>query len=92
MEHGRVELEIDDLTKGALKKLVKTLMTAEDKEKALDKARDDEEKESEDRANLKEESNGKGPAPKVTSEDIPKALRDKAEEDEDEDEDEKKDK
>ena len=91
MEHGRVELEIDDLTKGALKKLVKTLMTAEGKEKALDKARDDEEKESEDRANLKEESNGKGPAPKVTSEDIPKALRDKAEEDED-DEDEKKDK
>jgi len=90
MEHGRVELEIDDLTKGALKKLVKTLMTAEDKEKALDKARDDEEKESEDRANLKEESNGKGPAPKVTSEDIPKALRDKAEEDEDDDE--KKDK
>lgn len=82
MEHGRVELEIDDLTKGALKKLVKTLMTAEDRQKALDKAKDDEELESEDRANLKEETNGKGPAPKVTSEDIPKAIRDKAEEDE----------
>lgn len=89
MEHGRVELEIDDLTKGALKKLVKTLMSADDREKALDKAKEDEELESEDRANLKEETNGKGPAPKVTSEDIPKAIRDKAEEDEDEDEDKK---
>lgn len=91
MEHGRVELEIDDLTKGALKKLVKTLMSADDREKALDKAKEDEEKESEDRANLKEEKNGKGPAPKVTSEDVPKDLRDKVEED-DEEEDEKKDK
>ena len=92
MEHGRVELEIDDLTKGALKKLVKTLMTAEDRQKALDKAKDDEEKESEDRASLKEETNGKGPAPKVTSEDVPKDLRDKVEEDEEDEEDEKKDK
>ena len=85
MEHGRVELEIDDLTKGALKKLVKTLATAEDRQKALDKAKDDEELESEDRANLKEETNGKV-STKVTSEDIPKAI-DKAEED---DEDEKR--
>ena len=89
MEHGRVELDIDDLTKSALKKMVKTMLTKEDREKALDKAKDDEEKESEDRASLKEETNGKGPAPKVTSEDVPKDLRDKVEEDE---EDEKKDK
>ena len=85
MEHGRVELDIDDLTKSALKKMVKTMLTKEDREKALDKAKDDEEKESEDRANLKEEKNGKHSAPNVTSEDIPKDLRDKVEEDEDED-------
>ena len=91
MEHGRVELDIDDLTKSALKKMVKTMLSKEDRDKALDKAKDDEEKESEDRANLKEEKNGKHNAPAVTSEDIPTDIRDKVEED-DEDEDEKKDK
>ena len=61
------------------------------REAAREAAADEAEAESEDRANLKEEKTGKSPAPKVTSEDIPKDIRDAVgKDDEDEDEEENK--
>ena len=87
---GAIELEIDDISKAGLKRIVKSLMSGECKAAAREAASEEAEAESEDRANLKEEKTGKSPAPKVTSEDIPKDIRDAVGKDEDEDEDEDK--
>ena len=83
---GAIELEIDDISKAGLKRIVKSLMSGECKEAAREAASDEAEAESEDRANLKEEKTGKSPAPKVTSEDIPKDIRDAVGKDDEEEE------
>ena len=90
MEKLGAKVEIDDISKAGLKRIVKSLMSGECKAAAREAASEEAEAESEDRANLKEEKTGKSPAPKVTSEDIPKDIRDAVGKDEDEDEDEDK--
>jgi len=77
-------LDLDDLTPAQLRKLIKKMMARglrkkEDDDKELEKAEEEREKLSK----LREESNGKGPSPKVKEDDMPEGLRDD-EEDEDE--------
>jgi len=77
-------LDIDELTPAQLRKVIRRLMAkgldkGEDSDKEVEKSEEEREKLSK----LREESNGKGPSPKVEKDDLPEELR---ESDEDEDE------
>ncbi len=67
----RMEMELSDLTKGALQKLVQELLKASDAEeqKVMDRYLKDGEKN--DLADLDEETHGKPSTPKVEKDDLP---------------------
>ena len=67
----RMEMELGDLTKGALQKLVQELLKASDAEeqKVMDRYLKDGEKN--DLADLDEETHGKPSTPKVEKDDLP---------------------
>ena len=67
----RMEMELGDLTKGALQKLVQELLKASDAEeqKVMDRYLKDGEKN--DLADLDEETHGKPSTPKVEEDDLP---------------------
>lgn len=68
---ARVDLDLDDLTNAALKRLVKQLLSAEDgAEKQLLKAMGKKKPEKNDLADLDEEMHGKPRTPQVTEDDL----------------------
>ena len=74
---ARIDFDLDMVTREGLKNLVKQLMKAQDgEEKAilnkLNAKKSDEEKESNDLADLDEEMHGKHGAPPVTEDDMPR--------------------
>ena len=78
-------LDIDELTPAQLRKVIRRLMAkgvekGEDSDKEVEKSEEEREKLSK----LREESNGKGPSPKVEKDDLPEELRESDDADEDE--------
>ena len=74
---ARIDFDLDMVTRDGLKALVKQLLKAnEGEEKAvlnkLNARKSDEEKESNDLADLDEEMHGKHGAPEVTEDDMPR--------------------
>jgi hypothetical protein len=74
---ARIDFDLDMVTRDGLKTLVKQLLKAADgEEKAilnkLNAKKSDEEKESNDLADLDEEMHGKHSAPEVTEDDMPR--------------------
>lgn len=74
---ARIDFDLDMVTRDGLKTLVKQLLKAQDgEEKAilnkLNAKKSDEEKESNDLADLDEEMHGKHGAPEVTEDDMPR--------------------
>ena len=74
---ARIDFDLDMVTRDGLKTLVKQLLKAADgEEKAilnkLNAKKSDEEKESNDLADLDEEMHGKHGAPEVTEDDMPR--------------------
>ena len=74
---ARIDFDLDMVTREGLKTLVKQLLKAADgEEKAvlnkLNAKKSDEEKESNDLADLDEEMHGKHNAPEVTEDDMPR--------------------
>lgn len=67
----RMEMELSDLTKGALQKLVQELLKASDAEEQKVMDRYLKEGEKNDLADLDEETHGKPSTPKVEKDDLP---------------------
>ena len=84
-------LDIDELTPAQLRKLLRRVMakglsrSKEEKDEDIEKAEEEREKLSK----MREESNGKGPSPKVKKEDLPSGLSSDDDEEEDDKEDSK---
>jgi hypothetical protein len=74
---ARIDFDLDMVTREGLKNLVKQLLKAQDGEEKeilnkLNAKKSDEEKESNDLADLDEEMHGKHNAPPVTEDDVPR--------------------
>jgi hypothetical protein len=74
---ARIDFDLDMVTREGLKNLVKQLIKAQDGEEKeilnkLNAKKSDEEKESNDLADLDEEMHGKHGAPDVTEDDLPR--------------------
>ena len=74
---ARIDFDLDMVTREGLKNLVKQLLKAQDGEEKeilnkLNAKKSDEEKESNDLADLDEEMHGKHNAPEVTEDDMPR--------------------
>jgi len=68
----RLELDLDDLTSGALKRIVKQLLMAEDgQEKAILNKLSSSQKTKNELADLDEEMHGKPKTPTVEKDDLP---------------------
>ncbi len=83
MQDGELEfdMDLDDIKPSALKRLLREALTKKGKDRHKEQAAKQQEKDSEDRVDLREEKNGKSPSVPVTREDIPKSIRDADEED-----------
>lgn len=67
----RIDFDLDDLTNSALKRLVKQLLTADEKEERAILKKLASKSEKNDLADLHEEKHGKPNTPKVTEDDMP---------------------